>query len=229
MSVWRLSRWSLPVLVPALLVLALLAVNGPVGAVDGGTACTPFQESIKDGHTNLTAHGSTRFAHALSTQGDLGGGMLSWSVEAIITGANTGPSDGNISGFLNFTIDWDAASRPNSQFTSECVGVVHDSVGHLNEGTYSGYLEGFFPNCGTICAGLETTATLKLDRVDPKIADLDLQVVSGGYCESDSTGFFLHKNNSRAPGHKTGNGGRQALCVVGSTGPTGPPGPTGNP
>jgi hypothetical protein len=214
MPATRFAKRSLPLLVPVLLALAVVAVNGPVGAIDGGNACSPFQTTIvgDPGPTSLQAHGSTRFAHANSSQGDLGGGVLTWKVEAIITGANTNSGNGALSGFLNFTIDWD--SHPDSSFQSECVSLVRTTVGFLNGAQYEGYVEGFFPQA---LFGQEALALLHLERVRPRVANLDLSVQAGDICETGPQFFHIHKDNSFAPGHKTENGGREAHCPPLST------------
>ncbi len=216
MLVRRVSRRSVSIAVVFAMGLALFGVAGPAHA---DPACDEDQFSIEDGPTKILAHGSTHFANADSSGGDQGGGQLTWSLKGQITGANTDSTDGSISGFMNYTIDWDDA-KPTTTFASQCVLVVFTQVGHLLYGAYAGTMQNNPSPC-TRTSGVQcvrdrpqgsltqfVNTAIELDRVSPRRADLRMAVWSDETCFPQGPGFFIERNNAQALGDKTGNGGR---------------------
>jgi hypothetical protein len=213
MSARRAKRRFL--LVPILAVgLVAIGMGSPARA---DQACDSSQ-MVEPGPTDIKAHGTTHFANASSTQGDLGGGQLTWALRGLITGDND--PNGNLAGFFHFTIDWDDSGLATTSYTSDCVVFVWTSVGHLLNGTYGGNLENP-PVAWTDNTGVAqrpqgevvnefAEATITLDRVSPRRADLVLDV-RNETCFSYSAFFHVNRPNAHALGSKTGNGGR-AVC-----------------
>jgi len=206
------------VLAVAVLVCLNLGFAGTGGAVRAGTtddpACLSNQAPIplNEGPTTMLAHGATKFT-ASQVTGALGGGELTWSLKAQITGANTGALDGDLQGFLTATIDWDQP-RPNTTFESDCVAGVHTRVGFLEFATYAGTVQNF-PLNGSVTTsgpGQQAFSRIHLERIRPRVAHLDLRIDIGDECEFAEPFFTISRPEAQALGSKTGNGGRSVLC-----------------
>ena len=173
---------------------------GPLtsGAARAGSVDDPACPGIQSGsgYTTFTAHGSTPFTNAQS--GGKGGGTLTWSL-----GGQTIPWQG----FLNVTIDWNEASQPNTTFASDCISLVHGEVGEVQVDTH-----GTAENLPTVAAtgnGSEAHASMTLERVRPKVANLHLQLgPKTGAADWCLTSLAIDRPEAPAPGHKTGNGTR---------------------
>ncbi len=203
-------------------VLAAFVVGmyaGPVHAGPGPSnlSCAPNVENAiagDHGPTDIHAHGATHFAHAYQGSTDLGAGDLTWNMTGQITGANTGPGDGDLFGTLSFTIDW-SASRPNTSFSSTCIARLETHTGFVADADYQGILQGY-PVVSTIAQGVSSTtgfAHLDLERQHPKVADLFLLFEPGGRCQKTTSQTTITRNNAQALGSKHHNGGRTTLCV----------------
>jgi len=164
-------------------VLALALVAMGMGSPAHADPACASSNVIEPGPTDIKAHGTTHFVNASSTEGDLGGGQLTWALRGLITGENTTNVNGNLAGFFEFTIDWDDSGLGTTSYSSECVVFVWTSVGHLLNGTYGGSIQN--PPVSWADTTLaerpqgEVTdfaeASISLDRVSPRRADLELE------------------------------------------------------
>jgi len=189
-----------------------LAILGAVPA-HADPACSPSQFSIDSGSTTVLTHGSTHFTQI--SDSNLGSGTLTWDLKGVVSGANTGPSDGNISGFMEASIDWDDA-KPTTTFSSFCVLMVWTKVGFVLDNRYYGEIHNMPPvtNGGHVAgvpAGNSSTtgvAYIHLERLAPRHADLAFLLGTAvGSCFSGNA-FQLHRDNAIARGQKTGNAAR---------------------
>ena len=191
---------------------ACLALAGSGGAARAGTqgdpACGSNQFTSESGQTNATTHSSTRFSAAQVTPSSLGGGKVSWNVRGTITGQNTGPGDGDLSGFLDVVIDWNQ-DRPNTEFHSSCVGSVTTQIGFIAF-EYLGLFTNF-PSAQATGGGPNAYAEISFKRTGtPEIADLDLRMDFGDLCAPQEPSIRVQRPDAHAPGHKTGNGNRNS-------------------
>ncbi len=200
-------------LVPILaLGLVTMGMGSPAHA---DPSCASLEVSLEPGPTDIKAHGTTHFGHTSGDFGDLGGGQLTWALRGKITGDNTDSSDGDLSGFLEWTIDWDDGNLGTTSYSSFCVVEVATSVGHLLNGTYGGNITNPPPRFGNGDVAQRpqgdsisnfAEVTVELDRVSPRRADLNLDV-RNSECFSGEN-FHITRNNAQALGDKTGNGAR---------------------
>ncbi len=197
--------------------LAFLSTAGVAAGQGRDLACSSDQISSAPGTTTFDAHGTTTFSSAQvsSTEpGNLGGGKLTYSLTGQIVGPNTGPSDGDILGVLDFTIDWDAF-RPDTEFHSICVEEVDARFKNLfiaNQGTISGSP---FATSGSVPRGTSTQqgfAQINLHRVHAKVADLLLLMHFGNVCFGIPPALVIDRPSAQALGSKTGNAGRRQAC-----------------
>ena len=211
----RTAIWLFAVVSSAVLSLAL---GAPAIGGSDDPSCSQFQSPIEPGPTLFTAHGSTRFTASQIVPHDLGGGLLTWNLKGQVTGANenANPGTGDLTGFLDWTIDWNQ-DRPDTSFHSSCVALVNAKVGHV-AGIFDGVFSNFPPTSNPDVAVPEGSLTTQgdsqigLDRVSPQVADLSLFSKDVGECATPTQTFIITRPSAPAPGHKTGNGGRQISC-----------------
>ena len=211
---------TLASLIAVTLGVAALITGGAVQAVTDQPACTNNQVSTKSGATNIFAHGTTHFASTSGPSGNLGAGTFTYNLHGRVIGPNTDASDGNLTGYLTATIDWDD-SKPTTSFSSTCVMTVETSVGLLISGRYAGTVQNAPCVSAPVIActpdrqegGSSTSAVanIALARQAPRRADLDFALSSGNFCSSSGQ-FQFAKHNAQALGNKTGNAGRFAFC-----------------
>jgi len=186
-----------------------LAVLGAVPA-HADTACSPSQFSIDTGSTTVLTHGSTHFTEI--SDSNLGSGTLTWDLKGVVSGNNTGPSDGNISGFLEASIDWDDA-KLTTTFSSFCVLMVWTKIGFVFDNRYYGEIHNMptITNGGHVATGNSSTtgvAYMHLERLSPRHADLAFLLGTAAESCFSGNSFTLHRDNAIARGQKTGNAAR---------------------
>ena len=208
--------WS--VVLAGSLALAVLSVGGPARAGGDDPSCSQTQSMTEPGPTTVLAHGTTKFT-ASQVYPSLGGGTLTWSLKAAITGENTNsdPGNGDLAGFLDWTIDWNQ-SRPDTVFHSTCVAQVVTQVGRVSAG-YDGVISGLPQNESVATPqgspGVLGYSGILLDRVRPKVADIHLSGSDGGFCGLGSGGSVqINRPQAPAPGSKQGNGARVIECEL---------------
>jgi len=195
---------SVSAAVAATLWLTLLGAVGPARAVTDGPACASNQDTVpgRHGPTDLLAHGTTRFKHAEIDGQDVGDGALTWNVHAEIIGPNTGPNDGDLTGFLTLSVDWDAPDRPTTTFASDCVVRIQTSVGFLDFAHYGGSVSNYPPSTASRAEGTAGSAggRIMLERVSAGRANVDVEIIACCFSTLD-----ISRNNAVARGSKTGN------------------------
>ena len=193
-----------------------------VGPAHAAAACSEDQQSLEDGPTTVTAHGTTHFANASSNEGDLGGGQLTYNLKGVITPPNETSSDGStITGFLTYSIDWDDNSLGTTTFTTDCVLGVETRFKHIAAIYFGAMQNPPVDPCGggggLVCTPDRTEGSsgsgpavsfLELDRVSPRRADLHLEAWFAPTCFPAGSGFVIERDNAQALGDKTGNGAR---------------------
>ena len=191
----------------ACLSLGLLMSGGASAGTTDDPACPGPQVTNAPGLTTFTGHGSTPFTNAQS--GGNGSGTLTWSLKGQITGSN--PGIGDIQGFLNATIDWNQQGQPNTTFASDCMATVRGEVGHVFVSSMGDVSN--FPAASATGNGSQVFASMNLDRVRPKVADLFFHIDFGDLCGAAAPGLNIIRPEAPAPGHKTGNGERHVSCA----------------
>ena len=192
-----------------------MAVLGAVPA-HADPACTTEQFSTDTGSTTVLTHGSTHFTQI--SDPTLGSGTLTWDLKGVVSGNNTGPSDGNISGFMDASIDWDDA-KPTTTFSSFCVLMVWTQFKFVFDNRYYGEIHNMptISNGGHVATGngsTEGVAYIHLERLEPRHADLDFLLGTANESCFSSNSFQLHRDNAIARGQKTGNAGRAIIDCI---------------
>jgi hypothetical protein len=197
------------------LALTFSLLGGAAQSQSDDPSCTQTQKMIEPGPTTALGHGTTRFTASQVTPSGLGGGTLIWTVKAAITGENTNsdPGNGDLAGYLEWTIDWNQ-NRPNTAFQSSCVVSVGTEVGVVGA-TYIGDLTGLPPSNTNTSQGysLPGYSYLLLERTGtPKVADIRLVADDRTPCIGGQDSLKIERPQANAPGSKQGNGWRQIVC-----------------